>query len=510
MQVKISFEIGTDNYTVIRGQKPQKFEIYKNSDLILQDSKSLDYQKMLEESILKTTESVFKQTVLLGANIPTSKNFAELSNKEREDLFKYIIDIGIFSEYSDIAKSRIKELKQEFTQQDSALTQLISLKAKLTQDIERQEIQNSNIEASKEMKIKELQDEQSALTENINKLKTAQELVGSPKDDEIKRLTLEITNLTSGINKSNNIISAAKNQLALILKLESSHNSCLGCSELVKISGIDILEKPGLEQQIEDNTKIVNDCKIKLQKLNEEILKLQELNKKIDLISQKLNSSISSYNNIEEKIKIIKDVQPVLIDYSTLRDISEQEESLIKNKIELENKIIDFISFQDLVSDKNLKGYILEQSLPVINKWINYFLESFGNFPFLFTINPDLTESIFTMDGLNLQKSFNSLSNGQKLRIVFSILFAFLKYSEERNTTHYNILFLDEVLDSSLDTEGRIELINILRTEFQERSINIISHNQEIREAEEIFENIYTVESAGAGLGSKLTSHKEL
>jgi ABC-type multidrug transport system ATPase subunit len=113
------------------------------------------------------------------------------------------------------------------------------------------------------------------------------------------------------------------------------------------------------------------------------------------------------------------------------------------------------------------------------------------------------------MDGSNLQKSFNSLSNGQKLRIVFSILFAFLKYSEERNTAHYNILFLDEVLDSSLDTEGRIELINILRTEFQERSINIISHNQEIREAEEIFENIYTIESAGAGLGSKLTSHKE-
>jgi DNA repair exonuclease SbcCD ATPase subunit len=509
MQVKISFEIGTDAYTVIRGQKPQKFEIYKNTDLILQDSKSLDYQKMLEENILKTNESVFKQLVLLGANIPTSKNFSELSNKEREELFKYIIDIGIFTEYTDIAKSRIKELKQEFSQEDSTLNQLISLKVKLTQDIERQEIQNTNIKASKDQKIKELQDEQSGLTENINKLKTAQSIVGSPKDDEIKRTSLEIADLTSDINKSNNAITAAKNQLALILKLEASHNSCLSCSELVKISGIDILEKPGLEKLIKDHTQIVNDCKIELQKLNEELLKSQELNKKIDLINQKLNSCISSYNNIDEKIKIIQDVQPVLIDYSTLRDISEQEEKLIKNKIELENKIIDFVSFQDLVSDKNLKGHILEQSLPVINKWINYFLESFGNFPFLFTINTDLTESIFTMDGSNLQKSFNSLSNGQKLRIVFSILFAFLKYSEERNTTHYNILFLDEVLDSSLDTEGRIELINILRTEFQERSINIISHNQEIREAEELFENIYTIESAGAGLGSKLTSHKE-
>jgi DNA repair exonuclease SbcCD ATPase subunit len=509
MQVQISFEIGTDSYSIIRGQKPQKFEIYKNSDLILQDSKSLDYQKMLEESILKTNESVFKQLVLLGANIPTSKNFSELSNKEREDLFKYIIDIGIFSEYSEIAKTRIKELKQEFSQADTSLNQLVSLKEKLKQDIERQEIQNANIEDSKSLKIAELQEEQKVLKENITKLESANEILGISKTEEIQSISLEITDLTSQANKSKNIISTSTNQLALISKLESSHNSCLSCSELVKISGIDISEKPALEEQRDYNTNIVETCKIRLNELNEQLTKLQEINKKIELVNQKLNSFNSSYNNIDEKIKIIRDVQPAVIDYSTLEDISEQEKNLIQNKIELESKIIDFISFQDLVSDKNLKGHILEQSLPVINKWINYFLESFGNFPFLFTINSDLTESIFTMDGSNLQKSFNSLSNGQKLRIVFSILFSFLKYSEERNTTHYNILFLDEVLDSSLDTEGRIELINILRTEFQDRSINIISHNQEIREAEEIFENIYTIESAGIGLGSKLKSHKE-
>jgi len=113
LEVQIFFRIQSDEYQIIRGMKPNKFEIYKNNDLILQDSKSLDYQKMLEENILKTNDNVFKQLVLLGANIPTSKNFSELSNKEREEIFKYIIDIGIFSEYNDIAKTRIKELKQD-------------------------------------------------------------------------------------------------------------------------------------------------------------------------------------------------------------------------------------------------------------------------------------------------------------------------------------------------------------------------------------------------------------
>ncbi len=134
--------------------KPNKFEIYKNNDLILQDSKSLDYQKMLEENILKTNDNVFKQLVLLGANIPTSKNFSELSNKEREEIFKYIIDIGIFSEYNDIAKTRIKELKQDVQQADSNLNQLSQLKVKLKQDIERQEFQNKNAHSIKEEKLK--------------------------------------------------------------------------------------------------------------------------------------------------------------------------------------------------------------------------------------------------------------------------------------------------------------------------------------------------------------------
>ena len=493
LEVQIFFRIQSDDYQIIRGMKPNKFEIYKNNDLILQDSKSLDYQKMLEENILKTNDNVFKQLVLLGANIPTSKNFSELSNKEREEIFKYIIDIGIFSEYNDIAKTRIKELKQDVQQADSNLNQLSQLKVKLKQDIERQEFQNKNAHSIKEEKIKALQDEKDLIKSNIEKIKTAQMNAG---DSQLETLKLEedlLKNKNLELSVVQDNVRNAKQKLELILNLEKSHNSCLSCAELVKISGIDVKEKEFLTESIKLNAVIINAVKENIQKLNDSINAIKQKEKLLETIKLKLNSLEVSYSNINEKIKIIEDVEPAIIDYSTLEDVIKQEKILIENKIQLENKTIDFLSFQDLISDKNLKGQILDMSLPIINKWINYFLEKFGNFPFLFTINSDLSESIIAMDGSNMQKSFNSLSNGQKLRIVFSILFAFLKFSEERNTTHFNILFLDEVLDSSLDTDGRLELINILRTEFTNRSINIISHNTEIKEAEEVFENMYEV-----------------
>lgn len=493
LEVQIFFRIQSDDYQIIRGMKPNKFEIYKNNDLILQDSKSLDYQKMLEENILKTNDNVFKQLVLLGANIPTSKNFSELSNKEREEIFKYIIDIGIFSEYNDIAKTRIKELKQDVQQADSNLNQLSQLKVKLKQDIERQEFQNKNAHSIKEEKIKALQDEKDLIKSNIEKIKTAQLNAG---DSQLETLKLEedlLKNKNLELSVVQDNVRNAKQKLELILNLEKSHNSCLSCAELVKISGIDVKEKEFLTESIKLNAVIINAIKENIQKLNDSINAIKQKEKLLETIKLKLNSLEVSYSNINEKIKIIEDVEPAIIDYSTLEDVIKQEKILIENKIQLENKTIDFLSFQDLISDKNLKGQILDMSLPIINKWINYFLEKFGNFPFLFTINSDLSESIIAMDGSNMQKSFNSLSNGQKLRIVFSILFAFLKFSEERNTTHFNILFLDEVLDSSLDTDGRLELINILRTEFTNRSINIISHNTEIKEAEEVFENMYEV-----------------
>lgn len=496
LEVEVTFKIGNITYKVVRGQKPAKFEIYENDELIIQDSKSLDYQKMLEEKILRTNENIFRQLVLIGANIPSSKNFSELSNKEREDLFKYIIDIGIFGEYSDIAKSKIKEQKTEYQMTDSKLQQTVNLKNKLSSDIEKQEEQNSKFEENKKSRIQEqlllIQSNQANL-EKIELALTA--LVIQEPYTSFDQINI----LSQSVNHFNNEIAFCDQKLKMIEGLKKTHNGCIACDKLKDISGIDVNEEDTFFQKKLELTTKRNEAEKALIKLKEFKQEYDEKIKKKDTILLKKKEIENEIISAQEKIKLLEEMTPSEIDYSTLENIKEEEENLMQVKVQLENSIRDYATFVELLSDKNLKGQILDMSLPVINKYINYFLEKFGNFPYLFTINNDLTETIMTIDGSNVTKSFNSLSNGQKLRIVFSILFAFLKFTEERNASHFNLLFLDEVLDSSIDTDGRVELINILRSEFSDKSISIISHTQDLQEAEELFDRIYTVDRTENG-----------
>jgi len=502
LEVSIVFMKGQDEFKIVRGLKPQKFEIYKNSELIIQDSKSLDYQKMLEEQILEVNENIFRQLVLLGANIPNSKNFNELSAKEREDLFKYIIDIGIFTEYSDLAKNKLKQLKTDFQSAEDQSNKLEALVLQISQDIQRQEKQNLEFEQTKLSKIQEQETTIKESEELLEKILSAFSLI---QIEEKNYLEL-IHELQRTIQKYRDEKRHNEQKLNLIKKLKETHSGCLACEKLKDISGIEVNEQESLE---DENSGL--DIKIEeteqglegLKKLQEEQNQKKE---KFNLLTLKKTKTEELIKTSKEKIKLIEDVQPNTIDYSTLENLKEQRENLIQYKLKLEQDIRDYLTFIDLVSDKNLKGQILDMSLPVINKYINFFLEKFGNFPYLFTINSNLTETIITQDGTNIEKSFNSLSNGQKLRIIFSILFSFLKYTEERNSTHFNILFLDEVLDSSIDLDGRMELINIIRTEFQNRSVIIISHNPDVQEAEELFDCIYQI--IGSPEGSKIKQIK--
>ena len=494
MHVEISFRIDNNDFKVLRGQKPNRFEIFKNDEIILQDAKTLDYQKMLEEKILKTNESVFKQLVLLGANIPTSKNFSELSNKEREELFKYIIDIGIFGQYTEIAKGKLKELKSESESLERESTSIVNLIKSLETNINIQETKKINFYTEQSSKIEQLKSEKLEHTNKIEKINQGIDnfTLGDDLSETIDTHKQSLQNLTTEL-----VI--IKQKLDTINKLKQSHKVCIGCDKLVELSGIDINEENNLSILYNKKNEEKENISTEIKSLNEIQSNYESNVKKLDTLKQLLKSSDVAIKSIDEKIQIIENLQPPEIDYASLETMKEKETEILKSKKDIEDKIVDYLTFTELMSDKALKGQILGQSLPIINKWINFFLEKFGNFPFLFTINNDLSETIITMDGTNTEKSFNSLSNGQKLRIVFSILFSFLKFSEERNTTHFNILFLDEVLDSSLDSEGRLELINILRTEFLDRSINIISHNPEIREAEEVFDNIYEISSNVSG-----------
>jgi DNA repair exonuclease SbcCD ATPase subunit len=149
----------------------------------------------------------------------------------------------------------------------------------------------------------------------------------------------------------------------------------------------------------------------------------------------------------------------------------------------------------NIIGGDNLKGYILSKQIPLLNKYINSFIEKFSDFEFNFVLDNNFNEQFISR---NEQQEFNSFSNGQKQRFTFAILFAFLKLIEERNGISTNVLFLDEILDSSADSTGRAELLDILFNEFSPtKNILIITHNDEIRERADIINRNFSVVNDG-------------
>ena len=190
-----------------------------------------------------------------------------------------------------------------------------------------------------------------------------------------------------------------------------------------------------------------------------------------------------------QKLKELKAVELVEIDEDSLKAKIEHRD-LIKADLLTENKALQDLNYlMNMLSDKgenNLKGQVIARTVPFLNKGINYFLEAFSLNEFNFVIDKNFKEKIISREN---HSEYNSLSNGQKMRISFSILFSFLRLIEEKNGITTNLLFLDEILDGSLDTNGREELLYILKNEFsKKKNVIIISHNEQIKEKVEIFD----------------------
>ena len=196
-------------------------------------------------------------------------------------------------------------------------------------------------------------------------------------------------------------------------------------------------------------------------------------------------------DDTEDSISSTKEWEEVFIDYTELKKSEKEFEETKVELIKIKTDLNDVAELEEMISDKNLKGIILNQQLPFLNKYINEFLELFES-KFNFVIDNNFNENVISR---NADNEFNSLSNGQKQRISLSILFSFLKLIEEKNGVSTNLLILDEYLDSSLDIEGINEVMAILDEVFSEtKNIILISHNPDIKNRVELLNRIVKID----------------
>jgi DNA repair exonuclease SbcCD ATPase subunit len=492
MKCVLYFEINGYNYKIERGMKPAIFKIYKfdndSFELININSSIKEYQKYLEVNILHgLTENIFKQILYLGANITDSKNFMDLNKKEKEEVFQILMDTTIFSELQEKCKKLKKDNKTKFQELDFKIQNL------------KNDVVQLNIHKSKILKEKE------------DIIKNKQNIINGFKND-VLILEKEILKNNEFIQKFSDIDikfeklieiqSSLKNEISNITKEINSHNFniksyiyeeenkiiCNKCNnEIKKVFEFDFNEE---KEKVKKLTLMLEDLNIKLSDIQAKIQKVRDLKNNISNLSSNNLSKTNDIKNIRIKIENVENLKEQEFDETLIenkqKDIIKYEDLLISLSKETSN--VDKLT--DLLSDKQLKGEMLKNQMPILNYNINLYLEKL-NFPYYFKMNEDFSETIIAN---KKEKSFNSLSNGQKMRIIISILFSFLKLSELKSNISFNILILDEFINGSLDEDGVEEILKLLKTDFSEqKEILLITHNSTIKDQDEIFDNSFKV-----------------
>lgn len=481
--VEVEFFIGARQYKVIRGMKPTVFELYCDGELMNQPTDSRDYQKILEEQILRMTHKTFCQVVILGtANyVP----FMQLTPAHRREVVDDLLDAEVYTTMAEILKDRIKErttkqnkLQSQKEEAESKIEMLESILKKIREDntaqIEgiRKEIQTNN--ESLEAKRNSLH----SLEEQSKKLESKLEKFGdvSTKLTKYKTFYSQITTKKNTLYTQKNWYTDTTDCPTCKQKIfEETKESMVGQIE-ANISEIetginDLTEKINLLTEASEKRNAVKDKLIECERLKSdlksEIINTTNLNSRLE----KQIASLSSVTENEEDIKY------------KLRQLSESVAEFEKSLTSCEEEAKIQTLASTMLKDGGIKTNIIKQYIPVFNHLINKYLDALGLFV-SFELDENFNESVKSRH--RDEFTYENFSEGQKSRINLAILFAWREVAALKNSAAANILVLDEVLDSSMDFEGTESLTNLLTQELKEGRIFVISHANQ-----DTFEHIF-------------------
>jgi DNA repair exonuclease SbcCD ATPase subunit len=471
--VEVFFNIDGKDYKIVRGITPNIFEIWINGTLQEQLAAVKDQQNYLEQSILKMSFKTFNQIVVLGSNsfVP----FMQLSAADRRDLVEELLDIQIFSSMNSIIKEKIKSLEK-------TLGEIVFKKSSISDKIEMQRhfiesvIEDSeNIISTKENNIKLIQDENHNLSQSIQIL--IEKL--NSNNSELESISFSSKKIKSLLGVRGKLQQKKSNCIEEINFFESN-DMCPTCKQNLHVEFKENKIKE-LNTGVSELNSAVDELKIELEK---EEKKEKFLNKIAEKIS-KINSDILIYQNkILNNNKNISNLQSEIGELKTKIKTQSKEDNKLDVLLKEENAItiseqkckegLHYFQFSHLLMrDGGVKAKIIERYLPMINNEINRYLQMMDLY-LNFTLDEDFKESVNTP--IHEDFSYGSFSEGEKQRISLSILFAWREVARVKNSVNCNLLFLDEVFDSSLDGEGTEYLLKIINYVIQDTNVFVISH----------------------------------
>ena len=471
--VEVEFSIGKKQYKVLRGAKPNKFEIYVNDVMVNQDATVKDYQEHLEKNVLKMSYRSFTQVCILGSANFTP--FMQLKAVERRKLVEDLLDISIFSTMRDILRKKVSEHNIELKE----TTHEVEL---MEERINGLNEQLNALRENREEKISKLQKTVEETKTNItNRLGEVDEKTKNvvEKESLIDDKETQKTRMQQALDMEKQLENARKKAIKEI-EFYEKHDECPTCQQ-----GLDHEHK---KKHVEEKTAKTAEIKEAIKELETRITKINtrleeisvindeitEIQKEIGIIQTEVLANQKYMEKIQGTIEELKQEVAGNSDVHTRLEESEDKLDILHAKKE---SLVDQGHYYDiattLLRDQGVKERIIKQYVPIMNKLINKYLAQL-EFYVGFELNESFEETIKSR--FRDVFKYDNFSQGEKMRIDLSLLFTWRAVARMKNSVNTNLLILDEVFDSSLDVNGTDEFMKLLNTLTEKTNAFIISH----------------------------------
>ena len=487
-RVEVEFSVNGVEWKVVRGIKPNLFEIYRNDKPLDQDAAALDQQKWLEKNVLKMNYKSFTQIVILGSS--TFVPFMQLSAQNRRDVIEDLLDIKIFSSMGIVIKEKIRNLKEDL--------KVLELKKETLNDkVQMQQDFIEELENRGKENIKEKEDKIQGLLNEENDLINANEGINWEVQSVEQRLEV-LTGATEKLRKLGNLKGKISNKVSTITKEHkffTENTVCPTCNQDI--------EETFRINRITDAQNKAKELQSGYKELEDAINKEEERERQFTALSKEitnLNNDISKNNariaGCQRQVRDLESEIQRITDQLANRNVEDDKLTSFKENLkttydELATKK-DTINYYDfsysLLKDGGVKSKIIKKYLPLINQQVNRYLQMM-DFYINFTLDEEFNETV--QSPIHDNFSYSSFSEGEKMRIDLALLFTWREVARMKNSVNTNLLIMDEVFDSSLDGFGTQEFIKIIRYVIQDANVFVISHKSGL---EDRFESVLRFE----------------
>jgi len=487
--VEVFFTDGSKEYMVRRGIKPNIFEVYCNGVLVTQDAKVKDYQEQLERYILKMNYKSFTQVVILGSARYTP--FMQLSAADRRSVIEDLLDIQIFSNMNLIVKDKLSQLKE----------QIQDCKYNIELCNDRLEIQKQNLADSKKNSLEVIEKKKQSIVNINNEIEFNQNKISEiTANNDV--LLVSVADKPALETRKQKLVTLGSKVKDNILKIEqeinfySDHNDCPVCRQSID-SEFKVTVVDGHTTKL--NELKVGEVKLQadLDRLNQQLLEITAINNGIYYNNNEISKLQTSISSAQKYINIINAELEDLLSVTNSMELENDKIQALNNEIasytEKYEEYINEKAYYDYIAimlkDGGIKTRIIKQYLPVLNKYINQYLQKLDFFV-NFNINENFEEVIKSRH--RDEFSYANFSEGEKLRLDLAILFSFRQLAKMKNSVNTNLLILDEIMDGSLDTGGTDTFMQMLADMDKTTNVVVISHKSE--QIMEKFDSVLTFE----------------